>query len=200
MRTSQKGFTLVELIVVITILAILGTIAFISLQGYSQDARDAKVTSDVTSISRQIETRLTESGNTSIFDLQGATAADNVVATAGGFGNEFAFNTASGHLYEVAEVNYTALALDDTEFRDSNNNPYLLGAVTMTAPSGPNNALENHRFFQVVGQAGGADTRTAVVRGSYYSAGTAAAGLVSEDGSGNTTGVTNGQSLPNGLY
>lgn len=36
-----KWFTLVELIVVITILAILWTIAFISLQGYSQDSRNS---------------------------------------------------------------------------------------------------------------------------------------------------------------
>ncbi len=35
------GFTLVELIVVITILAILGTIGFISIQGYSSSARDS---------------------------------------------------------------------------------------------------------------------------------------------------------------
>jgi len=33
---NKKAFTLVELIVVITILAILWTIAFISLQGYSR--------------------------------------------------------------------------------------------------------------------------------------------------------------------
>jgi len=38
---KKKAFTLVELIVVITILTILGTIAFISLQGYSRDARDS---------------------------------------------------------------------------------------------------------------------------------------------------------------
>lgn len=36
-----KGFTLVELIVVITILAILSTVAFISFQWYSQSSRDA---------------------------------------------------------------------------------------------------------------------------------------------------------------
>jgi prepilin-type N-terminal cleavage/methylation domain-containing protein len=35
------GFTLVELIVVITILAILGTIGFVSIQGYSSSARDS---------------------------------------------------------------------------------------------------------------------------------------------------------------
>ncbi|QFR38795.1 prepilin-type N-terminal cleavage/methylation domain-containing protein [Candidatus Gracilibacteria bacterium 28_42_T64] len=44
------GFTLVELIVVITILAILGTIAFISLQGYSKNARDSARISDIENI------------------------------------------------------------------------------------------------------------------------------------------------------
>jgi prepilin-type N-terminal cleavage/methylation domain-containing protein len=43
----SRAFTLVELIVVISILAILWTIAFISLQNYSKDARDIKRLSDV---------------------------------------------------------------------------------------------------------------------------------------------------------
>ena len=44
---SIKGFTLVELIVVITILAILWTLAFISLQWYSRDSRDSARISDL---------------------------------------------------------------------------------------------------------------------------------------------------------
>jgi len=43
----KYGFTLVELIVVITILAILWTIAFISLQWYSSQSRDAVRISDI---------------------------------------------------------------------------------------------------------------------------------------------------------
>jgi len=58
MKNTNKGFTLVELIVVITILAILGTIAFISLQGYSQDARNSKVVSDIRTIVTSIEVKL----------------------------------------------------------------------------------------------------------------------------------------------
>jgi type II secretory pathway pseudopilin PulG len=46
---------LVELIVVITILAILGTIAFISLQGYSKTARDSARISDMSRIKTSLE-------------------------------------------------------------------------------------------------------------------------------------------------
>jgi prepilin-type N-terminal cleavage/methylation domain-containing protein len=49
-QKTNGGFTLIELIVVITILAILGTIAFISLQGHSASARNSKRLSDVNSI------------------------------------------------------------------------------------------------------------------------------------------------------
>lgn len=49
------GFTLVELIVVITILAILWTIAFISLSWYSEQARDSTRISDLSSIKTGLE-------------------------------------------------------------------------------------------------------------------------------------------------
>ena len=52
---NKKAFTLVELIVVITILAILGTIAFISLQWYSRDARDSTRISDLSAMKTGIE-------------------------------------------------------------------------------------------------------------------------------------------------
>ena len=49
---NKKAFTLVELIVVITILAILWTIAFISLQWFSRDARNSSRISDIKSIEK----------------------------------------------------------------------------------------------------------------------------------------------------
>ena len=55
-----KAFTLVELIVVITILAILWTIAFISLQWYSRDARDSVRISDMKNIETAFELDLTK--------------------------------------------------------------------------------------------------------------------------------------------
>lgn len=55
MRKQQYWFTLVELIVVITILAILWTIAFISLQWYSADARNSTRISDIGSMKKTLE-------------------------------------------------------------------------------------------------------------------------------------------------
>ncbi len=52
LHIKQKAFTLVELIVVITILAVLWTIAFISLQWFSRDARDSKRLNDVKTIEK----------------------------------------------------------------------------------------------------------------------------------------------------
>ena len=53
--SKNKWFTLVELIVVITILAILWAIAFISLQWYSTDARDSARITDISSIRTSLE-------------------------------------------------------------------------------------------------------------------------------------------------
>ena len=51
---KKKAFTLVELIVVITILAILWTIAFISLSDYSKEARDSKRITDTSNLLSKI--------------------------------------------------------------------------------------------------------------------------------------------------
>lgn len=54
-KSNHKAFTLVELIIVIAILAILWTIAFISLQWYSTQARDSARISDMSSIVTSLE-------------------------------------------------------------------------------------------------------------------------------------------------
>jgi len=54
-KINKQAFTLVELIVVITILAILWTIAFISLAWYSQDARDSTRISDLSTMKTSLE-------------------------------------------------------------------------------------------------------------------------------------------------
>ena len=54
-NNHYSWFTLVELIVVITILAILWTIAFISLEWYASQARDSKRLSDIQNIKTSLE-------------------------------------------------------------------------------------------------------------------------------------------------
>ena len=54
-KNKKNAFTLVELIVVITILSILWTIAFISLQWYSTQARDSTRISDISSMKSSLE-------------------------------------------------------------------------------------------------------------------------------------------------
>lgn len=62
MYTNKSWFTLVELIVVITILAILGTIWFLSLQWYTLTARDSSRISDTTTIAKTLDLyKVTES-------------------------------------------------------------------------------------------------------------------------------------------
>ena len=63
MFQAQKGFTLVELIVVITILAILWTIGFISFFWFQVSARDSVRLADITNISKSIELSELEVGS-----------------------------------------------------------------------------------------------------------------------------------------
>ncbi len=57
------AFTLGELIVVITILAILATIGFLALSGYTQDAKNSVVATNVRSLYTAITSESAVSGN-----------------------------------------------------------------------------------------------------------------------------------------
>jgi prepilin-type N-terminal cleavage/methylation domain-containing protein len=59
---KNAGFTLVELIVVITILAILGTIGFIQLGGFQSNTRDSIRTFDLTNLSKGLDVFQIKSG------------------------------------------------------------------------------------------------------------------------------------------
>jgi prepilin-type N-terminal cleavage/methylation domain-containing protein len=51
----NRAFTLVELIVVITILAVLATVGFLAMQGYAKDAKDSVLKTNARSIAKAVE-------------------------------------------------------------------------------------------------------------------------------------------------
>lgn len=63
LKKRLSAFTLVELIVVVTILAILATIGFLALSGYSQDAKDSALKANVRSVQTAISSESVVSGN-----------------------------------------------------------------------------------------------------------------------------------------
>jgi len=61
--TFQRGFTLVEMLVVIAIIAILASIFLVGLQGFRGSAYDARRLSDVTNIQSKLELYYNQHGN-----------------------------------------------------------------------------------------------------------------------------------------
>lgn len=123
MRNTKQAFTLVELIVVITILAILGTIAFISLQGYSSDARNTKRTNDLSSIQSAISVKQTEGASLLAF-ITGVDGSKIENGSIGGTGV-----TTSD--YNAGTVNFTALGIKQADFQDpQDSSDYAIGGTT----------------------------------------------------------------------
>lgn len=128
MLSTKKAFTLVELIVVITILAVLGTIAFISLQGYSWDARNTKRTSDLGNIASAITTKSAQWVPLVSF-LDGTAITNNIVPAATLVLAWSGAVTIPGE-YNVTAPNYIALWVKEEDFKDPNDKPYPLAITT----------------------------------------------------------------------
>ncbi len=124
MRNTKSAFTLVELIVVITILAILGTIAFISLQGYSAEARNSKRIQDLSSISSSLNIKLTR-GMSVLSAIADDANTVGSVSLAGGV-------TITTSNYNAGAVNYTSLEMKASEFSDPFDDAYVIGATTLS--------------------------------------------------------------------
>jgi len=177
MRNTKKAFTLVELIVVITILAILGTIAFISLQGYSGEAKNSKVTSDLRNIASAIETASTRNSVTLAQVVTGDLSANNWVDTTTTIWpkNLALSNTASGVSYAVGNVDFAVIGQNGEDFKDPNSGTdpakdYLFGLVVSP----------DFKAYQLAGQVIENDIKKARITGTFFtSSGSNAAWLIS---------------------
>jgi len=119
----QKAFTLVELIVVITILAILWTIAFLSMQSYSADARNSKRTSHVNAISNSVNIWITQWASIISYVTNSGSALSNI---------KIAWTWAEVWVdYNAWPVKYESLNMKQQDFVDpSSNTPYVLWVTT----------------------------------------------------------------------
>lgn len=149
MRNTKKAFTLVELIVVITILAILGTIAFISLQGYSADARNSKRTSDLGNIQGAMTLKQVEWVPLLSFIMEDTNSEVPGISLAG-----------SGVLadeYVAGTPSYTVLNVIEKDFKDpKSDKAYRIGATTLAGG-----------VFQVAATMEKDGTPTAQVNGTF---------------------------------
>ncbi|MDD2908086.1 MAG: prepilin-type N-terminal cleavage/methylation domain-containing protein [Candidatus Gracilibacteria bacterium] len=148
MQKNNKAFTLVELIVVITILAILGTIAFINLQGYSVSARDGKRISDINNIMKKIG--IETSKGTSISSLINTTKTNSGLIIDGNSGSSI-----------QGTANFATLKEDGSKFKD----PVTKGDYVFSYSVG-GSGTGAYKFNQV--STVNEETNTAVVKGNYY--------------------------------
>lgn len=183
-NTKKQAFTLVELIVVITILAILGTIAFISLQGYSQDAKNSKVTSDVSSLAQKVNIKTTEANGSTLAELLKANSTVSANNSAAG---TWAWIAISASNYKVGNLDFAELGEDRNKFSDEATGKDYLYAYL---------AEGRTALYSVAGQIkDAAGNYTAVVKWNYYTTATTDnPGLISASGASNT-GVIDNEAL-----
>jgi len=188
MKNTNKGFTLVELIVVITILAILGTIAFISLQGYSQDAKNSKVATDLSSLASKINIVTSSKDAVVLNSLVGTdTSGDN------GVSGTWAGILITATNYKVGTMDFGKLKENATNFKDPEGKDYLLGTLSEGSTA----------VFTLAGQTkDAAGNYKAVVKGNFYTvSGDTIGSLVRDKANTYSTWVTNNVNLgTNGLY
>lgn len=192
MKKHSSAFTLVELIVVIAILAILWTIAFTSLQGYSQTAKNSKIAQDIKTLSSGIEIWITSwkiwllswlvTGDVST--LNGV--APTSIVTMYNDNNEpvtWVLDNVSMQ-YLIGQVNFQTLRQNGDDFKDSDDNDYII-ATTLSGSTA---------YYQLAGQQRANSWEyLAIIKWNYSPRIWDAAGLISARWS--QTPVVNGANL-----
>lgn len=164
---ATKGFTLVELIVVITILAILATIGFLSLQGYTQDAKETKTVANLRTVASSLVNESAITGNS--FEYYMSTGSENALAN-----DDYTIYGTSASLtggvnYNAGKVKASALKIDGSKFFDKdtagNTEEFRVAAVTLSETV--NGKTRQRASFQVAGTLKGTTGETALVEGTF---------------------------------
>ena len=155
-KIQARGFTLVELIVVITILVILGTIAFINLGGQSASARDSKRTSDVRNLVSQVNIKQTS--GVSFVDMINSGSTYQISSGARVLGGTGLTLSDWQTKYNVGTPNYVALGVSGDNFKDPSNSKqdYVMGATSLVGGA-----------YQIAASLEGENAKTALVMGTF---------------------------------
>lgn len=157
---NKKAFTLVELIVVITILAILWTIAFLSLQWYTSNAKNTKVESDLRNIAWAIEV-VRARKSLRLIDVVTNTGSSNIIAGTSLIHWWASTVSASWAIYLVGNIDFRKIEQNGEEFKDPNSfdwrQEYIYAAVINTGFS----------YFQLAWQIIEDDIKKAQLKWTY---------------------------------
>ncbi len=178
-RFLFAAFTLAELIVVITILAILATIGFLALSGYSQDAKDSSIKANVRSVFTAISSEAAVTGNSPRYYVVNDTGATLSGAIAFVDGNPIALTggdwNAAGTNYSAGNPDYAKLKLNPEKFKVSFFGPekasaaydakFLLAGAFDWSATASNGKRRAGAYLQVAGIAPA--TGMATVAGNY---------------------------------
>ena len=98
LRKNQRGFTLIELVVVIAILGILSSVALPRVGGITQRAKEVADQANVRILQESVERYMAESGDEDLSEIDKVTGVDDLSSTDhdGNAGNVIKFLT-TGH-------------------------------------------------------------------------------------------------------
>ena len=133
MKTLQKGFSLVELLVVVAIIGVLAGVGIVGYQGYTDSAKERVAVANLNSVKRFIDTELTLLNNniqtsSASINAYGTTCAnsttaynnvsDNLEKFLKGVACYFAVNSGYGNAFKnpykpvQSQVQYAGVAID----------------------------------------------------------------------------------------
>jgi prepilin-type N-terminal cleavage/methylation domain-containing protein len=145
-RKKRPAFTLVELIVVITIVAVLATVGFLALSGYTKDAKDSTMKTNVRTVTQAVglEAVTTDQSMRRFATFSGAYAMSGKV-----LGTVLSGGTLGtvGTNYTPGPVDFAALRMDASKLT-ADGTKYVMSAVDVpeTLATGK---TRTRSFFQV---------------------------------------------------
>jgi len=178
MKYKQKGFTLIELMVVISIISLFSSIAFASFATTRVKAQEATIKSDLKNIKSQAEIAFNNVGNYSTASSEVAPIIEGINKS----GGAAAFYSASpyDHYTVSAKLNGDATknwsfsdqsdtVIWDTEYMTFNNQPLIQWSDAKTACANAGKRLPTKEELKTLYDAGGMTPARGFDVGPYWS-------------------------------